>query len=380
MLMFLLWVALFLDVLDSFILPNTISKSVSSSSSTTRLFLGSNNVTLTIPKFSPSVEEYKDQDKDQEGYSSVLHKIHVRTLLSKEEAKKCLEMATTFAESTGSWNDPDWERHASYATCDFAVEDCEILESYLKDIGFDDRLWQHLSYLYDVDVNDLSYLDLFVAHYQAKSNDEEHDSSIMDRLEAHRDGTLLSFSLLLNDPNDFTGGGTFYDALRDVDQQQVSENSDERILHPGGIIRPKAEGQAVLHCGKILHGADVVTSGKRTVLVGFVDVDNRCIREGALAEACTNFGRMDVAKKRYKRQLSKGNKGWTLSNSRWLQGKAHVTGLVPAFSSAIRRAESEYQRLQKLKSEDRLLRRILLPRDERRESFFEIFDGDITVL
>eukprot|EP00568_Trieres_chinensis_P012113 CAMPEP_0183301906 /NCGR_PEP_ID=MMETSP0160_2-20130417/7884_1 /TAXON_ID=2839 ORGANISM="Odontella Sinensis, Strain Grunow 1884" /NCGR_SAMPLE_ID=MMETSP0160_2 /ASSEMBLY_ACC=CAM_ASM_000250 /LENGTH=34 /DNA_ID= /DNA_START= /DNA_END= /DNA_ORIENTATION= len=31
-------------------------------------------------------------------------------------------------------------------------------------------------------------------------------------------------------------------------------------------------GHVTLHTGKALHGADVVTAGTRTVLVGFVDV------------------------------------------------------------------------------------------------------------
>jgi len=358
MLLLLLWLAIFLDVLDSFTPRSTVNPGSTSSifATSDTLDLTKSNVTLTLPRFLAS----------QESYPSPLHKIHVRSLMSKEESKTALDLAIGHATSTGRWEKPDFDRHVSYATCDFPVEDCEKLENYLKDIGFDERLWKELSDLYDVDAADLSYVDLFVAHYQSKG---EENTSVMDRLEAHRDGTLLSFSLLLNSPDDFTGGGTFYDALRDV--------APSGILHSGGVIRPDQEGQAVLHCGKILHGADVVTSGSRTVLVGFVDVPDRCMRRGVLAKACTDFGRMDVAKYRFKRQLSKGNKEWESTNGRWLQGHAHVKGLVPPFSSVVRRAEPEYQRLRKLESEDILLRQILLPREEWQP---DILDGEITIL
>lgn len=358
MLIFLLWIALFLDVLESFSPPRrgiatTFLQNVASSSAedTTKT-----DITLLVPR---SVNS-------EEGYPSPLHKIHIRTLLSEQEANACSKIAMDYASSTGRWDAPDFDRHQAYATCDFPVEDCEQLQEYLEEIGFDERLWTDLSQLYNIDEDDMSYLDLFVAHYQAKDSE---DSSVMDRLELHRDGTVLSFSLLLNSPDDFTGGGTFYDALRDVEPSG--------ILHSGGVIRPERAGDACLHSGKLLHGADVVTSGSRTVLVGFVEVAERCIRPGVLAKACTDFGRMDVAAYRFKRQEQKQHKGWALNNGRWLQGHFHLKGFVPAFESVIRRAEPEYQRRQKLEAEDILLRKILLPEEERTN---ELLGGDISII
>ena len=266
-------------------------------------------------------------------------------------------MARNFAKKTGRWNNPDSERHSSYATCDFPVEDCVILESFLDEIAFHDRLFEKLGNLYSLQKEDMSYLDLFVAHYQVKTSNVA-DTNVMDRLELHRDGTLLSFSLLLNSEDDFTGGGTFYDALRDVEPHS--------ILHSGGVIKPQ-QGQAVLHCGKVLHGADVVTGGERTVLVGFVEVAERCTRDGALKKACTDFGRMDVAAKRFKRQVEKKkNRGWALENGKYLKGHNHLKGFTPAFHSVIRRGDKEYQRQRKLEAEDTLLRSILLEEEERK--------------
>lgn len=124
----------------------------------------------------------------------------------------------------------------------------------------------------------------------------------------------------------------------------------------------------MLHCGKILHGADVVTSGRRIVLVGFIDVSKRCIRSGVLGESCKEWGRTDVAKYRFKRQGKKNHRGWVLNNSRWLQDVTNnsvVRGFVPASNGVIRRADPEGCRRRRLEVEDLLLRNILLPLAER---------------
>jgi hypothetical protein len=71
-------------------------------------------------------------------------------------------------------------------------------------------------------------------------------------LAAHRDGTLLSFNVLLSDPGAFEGGGTHFKTL-------------------GTTVRPRHAGDLVMHCGHMLHGASPVTSGVRYIIVGFVD-------------------------------------------------------------------------------------------------------------
>ena len=59
---------------------------------------------------------------------------------------------------------------------------------------------------------------------------------------------------------------------------------------------------STVHCGKILHGADVVASGTRTVMVAFVDVSPLVQRPGPLSEDCKDWGRMDQAVRRRGRQ------------------------------------------------------------------------------
>ena len=311
-----------------------------------------------------------------DGYPSPLHHIHITNILTPEEAHICDTISQTHAGQTGRWDTPDGVRHTSYPTCDFPVDECPPMELYLESIQFNQRMFGNLSQLYGIEQDDLEYLDLFVAHYQAKNNSTSSSGGGggMDRLELHRDGSLLSFSLLLNDPNDFQGGGTFFDALRD------SPNTTA-ILHNGGAIRPLQAGDICFHCGKLLHGADVVTSGFRTVLVGFVDVAERNIRPGVLSRACTEWGRMDVATYRNNRQLQKNQQGWALSHGGFLTQPEHppyFKGFAPAFSSVIRRADPEFQRRKKLESEDALLRQILLPPHERQNNALD--DGSITIL
>jgi hypothetical protein len=393
-LVLLLWVAAWLDVAESFCLLTSQKALDARWSAMVPLFTSvsietstrGNDISWTLPPYAVNqVDDGDDDDIDSTsdtGHPSPLHRIHIRPVLSEDEASNCCTLATEYATATGRWQTPDFDRHQTYATCDFPVEDCQPLLEYMDEIDFDGRLFASLSELYSIDIEDLSYLDLFVAHYQARlegivlegvEGAVPTSSNIIDRLELHRDGSILSFSLLLNSPRDFEGGGTFYDALRDVEPAGV--------LHRGGVIRPERAGEAVLHCGKILHGADVVTAGRRTVLVGFVDVAERCQRGGVLGDACRDFGRMDVVAYRFKRQEQKGHKGWVLNNGRWLpkDGGSHsvLRDYVPAFSSIIRRSDPELCRRRRLEAEDILLRSILLPPHERTN---DIWDGEITII
>ena len=70
-------------------------------------------------------------------------------------------------------------------------------------------------------------------------------------LALHCDGSLLSFNLLLNNPGDFEGGGTFFET--------------------SGETHHLARGDALLHCGKLRHAGAPVLHGLRVILVGFID-------------------------------------------------------------------------------------------------------------
>ena len=333
-------------------------------------------------------------DSDDKGYPSVLHSIYVKSVLEDEENEKLVEICRQHAAATGRWEKPDTERHSTYATCDFPVDEAKVVESFLQEIGFDDRIWESMHEFYGIPWEDMSYLDLFVAQYRAKTNGDDQDLSstgdnTMDRLEAHRDGSLLSFTITLTDPGDFEGGGTFFEALRG------HEDKCPNVVCPGGVVRPKRAGDGVFHSGKPLHGAEAITRGERIVLVGFVDVAGWRQRPGVLAKACEQWGRMDVADKRYRRQLEKIQEtdkkgGWFFSKARgtWLPGndpknntgRSFISNFSPAFPTVARRADPAYQRLKRLKAEDRLLRTILLSEDEVAENLADFTcSGEISI-
>lgn len=68
----------------------------------------------------------------------------------------------------------------------------------------------------------------------------------------HRDGLLLTVNIALNDPSEFTGGGTVVQALSQT--QAVRLPKGHALIHPGDV----------LHCGM------PITSGQRYVLVLFI--------------------------------------------------------------------------------------------------------------
>ena len=339
----------------------------------------SSTITITAPQFLPNDETPIHKNS----YPSPLHQIYVQTsLLSQEEAKKCLQLAKTYAEQTSCWSQKDSDRHTSYSTADFPIEECDELNSYLTDIDFDNRIWNLILEKYDIDVQDLSYLDFFCAHYEAK---DDISNGIMDRLDPHRDGSLLSFTVVLSESDSYDGGGTIFDALRDVDPNDHPEY--DGILCDNGVIRVQNPGDLVLHSGKLKHGGNVVTKGERTVMVGFVDVHERCMRDGVLKEACKQWGRSDVAENRYKRQKLKctnDDNGWYRQGMEENLNRGMMKGFVPAFESVRNRANEERRRLRNLVAEDTMLRDILLERDDRQngipDHILAQFGGDLTIL
>ena len=241
-------------------------------------------ISITLPSFAPpsinSIAAINDLDTNgayllssssSSSSSRLLHQLHIRSILSTKEVDQVLHLALEHAELNRSFDTPDTDRHVSYSTCDFPVEECAQLQQYLEyDCHFTQRILQHFQRLYNItasasptstsieeeeeDVDDhiddtvLSFDDLFVAYYEAKNDDDDYDDDtnnsstnkgatnthdIMDRLELHRDGPLLSFSLLLNPPEEFTGGGTFYDALRDVDIDAVNVDTSVKNVGEG---------------------------------------------------------------------------------------------------------------------------------------------------
>jgi hypothetical protein len=74
-------------------------------------------------------------------------------------------------------------------------------------------------------------------------------------MHSHKDMSIFTFIILLSDPAQFTGGGTYFHA-------------------PGGdgAVAVLEQGDATLQRGGLIHGGIPITTGERTVLVGFINV------------------------------------------------------------------------------------------------------------
>ncbi|KAF1784084.1 Ankyrin repeat-containing domain [Phytophthora cactorum] len=130
------------------------------------------------------------------------------------------------------------ERHASYQTTDMPCHQVAALNSWVRS-ALADRLFPQIAKRYQLPkTKRLLFRDLFFGERS--------------ELALHRDGSVLSFNLLLNSADEFTGGGTYFDATK----------------HTVHIT----QGDAAVHSGKVLHGGAPVLTGIRQILVGFLDV------------------------------------------------------------------------------------------------------------
>uniref|UniRef100_H3GJ77 Fe2OG dioxygenase domain-containing protein n=1 Tax=Phytophthora ramorum TaxID=164328 RepID=H3GJ77_PHYRM len=137
------------------------------------------------------------------------------------------------------------ERHASYQTTDMPCHHVAGLNSWVR-ATLADRLFPQIAKRYKLPKNQrLLFRDLFFVKYEARNGERSE-------LALHRDGSVLSFNVLLNSADDFTGGGTYFDATK-------------RTVHI-------TQGDAAVHSGKVLHAGAPVLSGIRQILVGFLDV------------------------------------------------------------------------------------------------------------
>ncbi len=101
-----------------------------------------------------------------------------------------------------------------------------------------------LKSLYQLSAPRFNVVDLFVVRYKTGQQVE---------LGVHRDGSIISFNILLNSSVDFCGGGTRFPGLKNLN------------------IRG-SRGSALIHCGKIKHAGVRITKGERMLLVGFINV------------------------------------------------------------------------------------------------------------
>lgn len=177
-------------------------------------------------------------------HESLLNTINKRTnFISPDFCNWIVYESELYAENNGGWTK---KRHKNYPTTDLPVREIPALNTPLFNMTIMD-IFPIISEHYKLNKYFLQINDLFVVKY---------DVNGQDHLGFHRDGSIISFNILLND--DFEGGGTII--------KHISEDGmiDERI-------HTSEKGSLFIHSGKLLHSGRKITSGRRYILVGFIE-------------------------------------------------------------------------------------------------------------
>jgi len=105
-------------------------------------------------------------------------------------------------------------------------------------------------------------------------------------IDKHEDYGEMTFSILLNDPGEFEGGGTiFYDDAWDPKNDTIFA-----LPARGLTIAPKRPGTLIFHGGQVTHASIPVNSGIRYLLIGFSTVNKECCASLERARAAAFIG------------------------------------------------------------------------------------------
>ena len=156
---------------------------------------------------------------------------------NKDIRKWIIDKAEEYTKKNG-W---DTDRHIKYQTTDISVGvlDTDIKQYIIDHIKTD--IFPLMSKASGIPIKRLRSLDVFIIKY-------EMDNQVS--LKKHKDGSTFTFTMLLNDPSEFEGGGTYF---------------HNHI----GLVKPTNE-EVIMHSGYIQHEGKEITKGKRYLLVGFV--------------------------------------------------------------------------------------------------------------
>jgi len=189
-----------------------------------------------------------------------LRGIHVIPLVPPEECDRIVRLA----EETGKWQT---ERENYYKTTDIQV--FNDYKNYVKKNddnhydfenhrGFDDKVELDLNFSqYYKKAQDLIREKYFhgKAHVEIKRSFlVKYNASAQRKLEKHRDAYIISFTLALNDPEEYEGGGT-------------------RIVDLDTVVKAK-KGEVLLFSGRRMHAGVEITKGVRYIMTGWFEVDS----------------------------------------------------------------------------------------------------------
>jgi hypothetical protein len=164
------------------------------------------------------------------------------------------------AARLGGWTS---SRHANYPTTDVPLQRLPLATDYfrerlLPDIAFPLLFAAFRPFLPMMTPQDsFRVVDCFVVKYNASSGQKE--------LKPHRDGSIFSFNVALNDLDEYSDGGTSFRALA------MTKGSAETSEYGGESLRlPK--GHILAHSSALMHSGHPISAGVRYILVAFINV------------------------------------------------------------------------------------------------------------
>lgn len=181
----------------------------------------------------PELKDYNDTL-----YNRFLQRFIYNSVFSKNVCEWIISESETYASQNNGWTT---HRHKEYPTTDLPVEKINSIFNFCLTSMNDviDKIKKSYclpEYLF------FNICDMFIVKYDAERQNS---------LEHHHDGSFFSINLLLNDPNEFEGGGTCF---------------------KDGITVFLNQGDALVHSGKIIHSGNKITKGKRYLLVVFINI------------------------------------------------------------------------------------------------------------
>ena len=204
-----------------------------------KLYMNIKNTNYLIKKFNDERIKILNQNKEN------FYHYKKEKILDVEMCDFIINESEKFANKNKSNENPTgWttKRHMQYPTTDLPIKDIPILKNYIFNF-VTIEIFNFIAEKYNVNKYNLSFNDIFIVKYEYNKQNN---------LEKHLDGSLFSFNILLNDPNDFEGGGTRFYYKNDI------------------ISCENTKGGLIIHSGKVYHEGIPITKGIRYILVGFI--------------------------------------------------------------------------------------------------------------
>jgi hypothetical protein len=171
-------------------------------------------------------------------YNRFIQRFTYNKIFSKNVCEWIIFESENYAKNNGGWTT---RRHENYPTTDIPIEKIPGVFNFVLNSfeGIFNKIKKSYCFTEEVLFN---INDLFIVKY----NEE-----IQNKLDLHHDGSFLSINILLSDPKDFEGGGTYFN---------------------DGLTAFLEQGDLLVHSGKIEHSGLPVTKGTRYILVSFIGI------------------------------------------------------------------------------------------------------------